>query len=349
MGGQVMSKEQCERIACAKRTSIGGQALIEGIMMRGPERTAMAVRDSDGEIVLEKWDNEKPKHAKIYKIPFVRGMFNFIASMKIGYKCLMRSAEIAGLDEEEPKKNTDEKAVEEQTEEKEGKKESSDSVLMSVIMVIATVLGVVLSVFLFIMLPSYIYKWLLEPFIHVQSKALTSLIKSVFEGVLKIAVLVAYMALVSLMKDIRRTFQYHGAEHKTIFCYESGLELTVENVRKQRRFHPRCGTSFLILMLLVGMFFSFFIDPLFIWLTGDVAVTFVRVIIKILMLPLFMGVGYELIKLAGKHDNLFTRIISAPGMWLQRITVREPDDSMIECAIKAFVEVIPEDQKKDEI
>ena len=344
-----MSKEQCERIACAKKTSIGGQALIEGIMMRGPERTAMAVRDSEGEIVLEKWDNEKPKHAKIYKIPFVRGMFNFIASMKIGYKCLMRSAEIAGLDEEAPKKNADEKAVEEQTEEKEGKKESSDSMLMSVIMVIATVLGVVLSVFLFIMLPSYIYKWLLEPFIHVQSKALTSLIKSVFEGVLKIAVLVAYMALVSLMKDIRRTFQYHGAEHKTIFCYESGLELTVENVRKQRRFHPRCGTSFLILMLLVGMFFSFFIDPLFIWLTGDVAVTFVRVIIKILMLPLFMGVGYELIKLAGKHDNLFTRIISAPGMWLQRITVREPDDSMIECAIKAFVEVIPEDQKKDEI
>lgn len=360
-----MSKEQCEKITCAKKTSIGGQALIEGIMMRGPERTAMAVRDTDGEIVLEKWDNEKPKHAKIYKIPFVRGMFNFIASMKIGYKCLMRSAEIAGLEEEEPKKKKkdeepkkkkkdEEQVIEEsveaaevQTEKKEKKQESSDSLLMSVIMVIATVLGVVLSVFLFIMLPSYIYKWLLEPFIHVESKALTSLIKSVFEGVLKIAVLVAYMALVSLMKDIRRTFQYHGAEHKTIFCYESGLELTVENVRKQRRFHPRCGTSFLILMLLVGMFFSFFIDPLFIWLTGDVAVTFVRVIIKILMLPLFMGVGYELIKLAGRHDNMFTRIISAPGMWLQRITVREPDDSMIECAIKAFVEVIPEEQNKD--
>ena len=353
-----MSKEQCERIACAKKTSIGGQALIEGIMMRGPERTAMAVRDTDGQIVLEKWDNQKPKHAKIYKIPFVRGMFNFISSMKIGYKCLMRSAEIAGLEDEEPKKKkkAEEQAVEEpaeaveaQAEKKEKNKEDSDSLLMSAIMVIATVLGVVLSVFLFIMLPSYIYKWLLEPYVRVHSKALASLIKSVFEGVLKIAVLVAYMALVSLMKDIRRTFQYHGAEHKTIFCYESGLELTVENVRKQRRFHPRCGTSFLILMLLVGMFFSFFIDPLFIWLTGDVPVTFVRVIIKILMLPLFMGVGYELIKLAGKHDNLFTRIISAPGMWLQRITVREPDDDMIECAIKAFVEVIPEEEKKDEI
>ncbi len=347
-----MSKEQCEKIACAKKTSIGGQALIEGIMMRGPRRTAMAVRDPDGEIVLEKWENEKPKHAKIYKIPFVRGMFNFIASMKIGYKCLMRSAEIAGLEEEEPKKKKADEVVEEQDEKqekKQEKQEKSDSLLMSVIMVIATVLGVALSVFLFIMLPSYIYKWLLEPFIHVESGALKSLIKSVFEGILKIAVLVAYMALVSLMKDIRRTFQYHGAEHKTIFCYESGLELTVENVRNQRRFHPRCGTSFLILMLLVGMFFSFFIDPLFIWLTGDVPITIVRVIIKILMLPLFMGVGYELIKLAGKHDNLFTRIISAPGMWLQRITVREPDDDMIECAIKAFVEVIPEEEKKDEI
>ena len=344
-----MSKEQCEKIACAKKTSIGGQALIEGIMMRGPRRTAMAVRDPDGEIVLEKWENEKPKHAKIYKIPFVRGMFNFIASMKIGYKCLMRSAEIAGLEEEEPKKKKADEIVEEQDEKQEKKQEKQDSLLMSVIMVIATVLGVALSVFLFIMLPSYIYKWLLEPFIYVESGALKSLIKSVFEGILKIAVLVAYMALVSLMKDIRRTFQYHGAEHKTIFCYESGLELTVENVRNQRRFHPRCGTSFLILMLLVGMFFSFFIDPLFIWLTGDVPITIVRVIIKILMLPLFMGVGYELIKLAGKHDNLFTRIISAPGMWLQRITVREPDDDMIECAIKAFVEVIPEEEKKDEI
>ena len=355
-----MSKECCEKIACAKKTSIGGQALIEGIMMRGPERTAMAVRNTDGEIVLEKWDNQKPKHSKIYKIPFVRGVFNFVASMKIGYKCLMRSAEIAGLEEETPKDKKKKKADEEQItditadiaentqESEESEKKGSDSFLMTTIMVIATVLGVVLSVFLFIMLPSYIYKWLIAPIVTVEDAALVSLIKSAFEGILKIAVLVAYMALVSLMKDIRRTFQYHGAEHKTIFCYESGLELTVENVRNQRRFHPRCGTSFLILMLLVGMFFSFFIDPLFIWLTGDVAATLVRVIIKILMLPLFMGVGYELIKLAGRHDNLFTRIISAPGMWLQRVTVREPDDDMIECAIKAFVEVIPEDQKKDE-
>ena len=350
-----MKKNCNDKIACAKRTSIGGQALIEGIMMRGPKHTAMAVREPDGNIVLEKWQNQKPKHEKLYKIPFIRGIFNFVLSMKMGYKCLMRSAEIAGLEEEETKnkKKMATEAVEDaeilENENKiqgepEKEEKKSDSALMTVIMIIATVLGVVLSVVLFMMLPSYIYKWVLEPFIHVQNPALNSLIKSAFEGVLKIAVLVAYMALVSLMKDIKRTFQYHGAEHKTIFCYESGMELTVENVRKQRRFHPRCGTSFLILMLLVGMFFSFFIDPLFIWLTGGIAATYVRVIIKILMLPLFMGVGYELIKLAGKHDNLFTRIISAPGMWLQHITVLEPDDGMIECAIKAFVEVIPEEQ-----
>jgi uncharacterized protein YqhQ len=152
------------------------------------------------------------------------------------------------------------------------------------------------------------------------------------------------MALVTLMKDIKRTFQYHGAEHKTIFCYESGLELTVENVRKQRRFHPRCGTSFLVLMLLVGMFVSFFIDPIFYLTIGALPHVAIRAILKLLLLPLTMGIGYELIKFAGRHENAFTRIISAPGLWLQRVTVLEPSDDMIECAIVAFKEVIPEDQ-----
>jgi uncharacterized protein YqhQ len=150
------------------------------------------------------------------------------------------------------------------------------------------------------------------------------------------------MALMILMKDIRRTFQFHGAEHKTIFCYEAGLELTVENVRNQRRFHPRCGTSFLILMLLVGIFVSFFIDPLFYLIFGFVPHTIIRVLIKLLLLPLIVGIGYELIKIAGRHDNLFTRIISAPGVWLQHITTKEPDDSMIECAIASLKKVIPE-------
>ncbi len=367
-----MSKNKCDKISCAKKTSIGGQALLEGIMMRGPKHSAMAVRDPDGVIVLEKWENKKPKRAWLYKTPVLRGVFNFASSMASGYKCLMRSAEIAGLEEEEaPKKEKKSKKNKteargdietampvdsevEQAEQPQREFEKNEvkteeqkpaSALMTVIMLIATVLGVGLSVLLFFMLPSFIYEWCARvmPFLKPENAALSSLIHSAFEGLLKIAVLVAYMALVSLMKDIRRTFQYHGAEHKTIFCYENGLELTVDNVRKQRRFHPRCGTSFLILMLIVSIFISFFIDPLFIWLTGDVPATIIRVLIKILTIPLMMGIGYELIKLAGRHQNIFTRIISAPGVWLQHLTVLEPDDGMIECAIKAFVEVIPED------
>ncbi len=339
---------------CAKKTSIGGQALIEGIMMRGPKKSAMAVRNPDGEIVLEAWENKLSKKPKVLKLPIIRGLFNFIDSMKEGYRCLMRSAEIAGLEEEPPKKEKKKKSddtdsIKAETSPKETATNDSDkkssSAVMTVIMIIASVIGVALAVFLFILLPTYIYKWTSAalPFLRPDGLAAASLVKSVFEGILRIIIIVAYMLLVTLMKDIRRTFMYHGAEHKTIFCYESGLELTVENVRKQRRFHPRCGTSFLILMLLVGILISFFIDPIFIATIGKVPPALVRSLIKIALLPLTMGIGYELIKLAGRHQNLFTRIISAPGMWLQHITVLEPTDDMIECAIKAFVEVIPED------
>ena len=389
-----IDNEQAEKIACAKKTSIGGQALIEGIMMRGPKMSAMAVRNTSGEIVLEKEEITTSNRPKILKLPIIRGVFNFVDSMRIGYKCLMRSAEISGLDELEEemarekaakkqakrdKKNgisaqeapVEEAAPVEETEtvetveavqpeeteikaeeaptasgKKEKKEKKESSLLITVVMVIATVLGLALSVGLFIMLPTFIYDWLtkLMPFLVTDNLAVDSLIKSFFEGILKIAVLVGYMALVTLMKDIKRTFQYHGAEHKTIFCYESGLELTVENVRKQRRFHPRCGTSFLVLMLLVGMFVSFFIDPIFYLTIGHLPHVAIRAVIKLLLLPITMGIGYELIKFAGRHENAFTRIISAPGLWLQRVTVLEPSDDMIECAIVAFKEVIPEDQ-----
>ena len=388
-----IDNEQAEKIACAKKTSIGGQALIEGIMMRGPKMSAMAVRNTSGEIVLEKEEISTSSRPKIFKLPIIRGVFNFVDSMRIGYKCLMRSAEISGLDEleeemareKEAKKqakrdkkkgisaesaSVEETPVEEAEtvetietaqpekaeikaeeapakDEKKAKKEKKESsLLITVVMVIATVLGLALSVGLFIMLPTFIYDWLtkLMPFLVTDNLAVDSLIKSFFEGILKIAVLVGYMALVTLMKDIKRTFQYHGAEHKTIFCYESGLELTVENVRKQRRFHPRCGTSFLVLMLLVGMFVSFFIDPIFYLTIGHLPHVAIRAVIKLLLLPITMGIGYELIKFAGRHENAFTRIISAPGLWLQRVTVLEPSDDMIECAIVAFKEVIPEDQ-----
>ncbi|MBR2353601.1 MAG: DUF1385 domain-containing protein [Clostridia bacterium] len=310
-------------------------------MMRGPHMTAMAVRDPDGKIVLEKEENSVDGKRKIAKLPIIRGVVNFIASMRVGYKYLMRSAEIAMPEEVTEKK-------EESAEGTEGEAKKS-SLLMNVIMVIASVLGIALAIGLFIMLPSFIYKWCAEllPFLAPKHPALHSLVKSVFEGFLKIAVLVGYMLLVRLMKDIKRTFQYHGAEHKTIFCYEHGKELTVENVRGERRFHPRCGTSFLILMLIVGIFISFLIDPISILAFGQAPVTWLRALIRLLLLPLMMGLGYELIKIAGKYDNRFTRIISAPGMWLQRITVLEPDDDMIECALAAFKEVIPKEEKED--
>ncbi len=344
-----MSKKDNSVKCNIRKTSIGGQALIEGIMMRGPKKSAMAVRNPHGEMVIEEWDNKASKLPKFCKWPIIRGVFGFIDSMVNGYKCLLRSAEIA-IDEEDGKKKetaaekTDSPAEKKAEDKKE--KKSSDAVF-NVIMGFASILGVVLAVLLFIVLPSFIYSWLekLLPFLPIENEALNSLVKSSFEGILKIAVLVAYMALVTLMKDIRRTFMYHGAEHKTIFCYEHGMELTVENVRKEGRFHPRCGTSFLILMLLVSMFISFFIDPIFILTIGKIPPTIIRALIKLLLLPVTMGIGYELIKLAGRHDNLFTRIISAPGMWLQHITVLEPEDDMIECAIAAFKKVIPEEDK----
>ncbi len=360
---------------------------MEGIMMRGPEITAMAVRNTSGEMVIESFPTESKKRSKFFKLPIIRGVFNYIDSMLLGTKCLMRSAEISGLEEAEEEIKREKQAKKEKKAAKKSKKnlddatfpntnvhteqheagtdnniatDTSESIsdakekvikekkgssgLINGVMFFSVLLGIIFSVALFIVVPAYLYKGAayVMPFLRSENPALQSLIKSVFEGVFKIAILVGYMAIISLMKDIKRTFMFHGAEHKTIFCYEQGLELTIENVRKQRRFHPRCGTSFLILMLLVGIFVSFFIDPLFYLIFGYLPITIVRVLIKLLLLPIIVGVGYELIKVAGRHDNIFTKIISAPGVWLQHITTKEPDDSMIECAIAALEKVIPE-------
>lgn len=361
-----------------KKTSIGGQALMEGIMMRGPRMTAMAVRNPKGEIVLEKFPTSSGKRPWPWRVPIIRGVFNFVDSMIFGYKCLMRSAEISGLEEaeEEMRREKEQRkaakaakkdgvpaetktetetvaeteAVEE-TETTEGTEtvaetmskptpettsaaeEKKTSPLMVGVTVVSVVLALVLAVGLFVWLPTFLYDLLAR---HVSwLDADNRYLKSIFTGILKIILLVGYMAAVSLMKDIRRTFQYHGAEHKTIFCYEAGLPLTVENVRKMRRFHPRCGTSFLILMLLVSILVGFFIPP--------VLNTVLYSAVKILLIPVICGLGYELIKFCGRHDNWLTRIIAAPGVALQHITVFEPDDSMIECAIAAVKEVIPED------
>ena len=298
-----------------KKTSIGGQALIEGIMMRGPENTAMAVRNTKTkEITLEEFPTKGKDRAKFFKLPFIRGIFNMYDSLTLGYKCLMRSAELSGLEDEEPDK----------------KPSKWDKVFEAILMPVATVLAFALALGLFVYLPMQIWKWITGGAAIQQNYYA----RACFEGVMRIILFVAYVWATSLMKDIRRTYQYHGAEHKTIFCYEAGLPLTVENIRPQSRFHPRCGTSFMMLMLIVGIIVSMFIR---------VDNLLLRTCCKLLTFPIVVGVGYELIKLAGRRDNLFTRIISAPGKWLQHVTTREPDDSMIECAIEAMVKVIPAD------
>ncbi len=322
-----------------KKTSIGGQALIEGIMMRGPKRTVMAVRKKDGSIHISEREVKSLKDKyPILKWPIIRGVAGFVESMVVGYKAMMDSAEISGyLDELEEEENKG--LTPEEIEEKKKKAEKQNSALMTVIMIVATVLAVILCVGLFIYLPSLVFKG-----VNYLAGGVLSPLQSLFEGVLKIIIFLCYMIGVSYMKDIKRVFEYHGAEHKTIFCYEAGKPLTVENVREQGRFHPRCGTSFMILMLIVSIFVTFILDAIVPWLKG---VLWLRTIIKLLLVPVICGLGYELIKICGRYDNLVTRIIAAPGLWIQRITVKEPDDSMIEIAIAAMNEVIPENAEED--
>ncbi len=311
-----MSKEQM-------KTSIGGQAVIEGVMMRGPEKTAMAVRRPNGEIALEEWENTSPT-AWYKKTPFVRGIFNFIDMMKLGYKCLMRSAELSESDmmEEEPSKW--EKKL----------KEIFGDKLMGVVAAIGMVLGVGIAVALFMALPTALSKGVN----YLAGGGIPNMGLSFIEGGLKILVFIAYLSLVRRMQEMDRMFSYHGAEHKTIACYEAREELTVENVRKHTRFHPRCGTSFLLIVLII----SILVFSVVTWQNG-----LLRVALKIALLPLVVGIAYEIIKLAGRYDNVVTRVISAPGLWLQRLTTNEPDDSMIETAIASIKPVIPSQEGAD--
>lgn len=307
-------------MADKKKTSIGGQALIEGIMMRGPFLTSMATRLPDGSIDLETWNTHKggQKAHWTRRVPFLRGIFNMVDSMVVGYNCLMKSAEKAGV-EEEPTK------FDKWLEEKLGDK------LMKVLGGVAVVLGVALAAVLFIFIPTGLSS-LLKPLLG------AGIGLSLIEGLIKVIILVGYMWLCSRMKEIHRVFEYHGAEHKSIACYEAGLPLTVENIRPQRRFHPRCGTSFLFLVVFISIIVGSFIS----WDNPAI-----RMLLKLALIPVVVGISYELIKLAGRSDGILTRIISAPGMWLQRITTCEPDDSQIECAIAALEAVIPEDENAD--
>ncbi len=302
-----------------KITTIGGQALMEGIMMVGPQRTVAAFCSEEGQISTE--EISVPRLTKLYPIlgkPFIRGIFSLIDSFRLGYKALSLSADkLTGGEEEEELSGFD-KWLNDHLGEK----------ITGVIMTIASVLGIALAIALFFFLPTVLFNLL-----EAVAPGEISGWRSIFEGVIRIGIFVGYVVLIGMVPDIKRTFQYHGAEHKTIFCYENDLPLTVENVRKQKRFHPRCGTSFLILMLVIGIIVGFFIP---------FSNPFLRTFTKLLCIPVIMNVGYEVQKACARHDGWLSRAVTAPGLWMQRLTVKEPDDKMIEAAIAAMEAVIPE-------
>ena len=303
------------------KTSIGGQALIEGIMMLGPDKRAIVCRGS-GEMV-EKVEKVTPLKAKspVLGLPLIRGVAAFISSMVNGVKALSFSADQLPEDmQEEPDK------IDLWIE-----KHFSNETAQKLIIGIAVVLGIALSLFLFLFLPTFIVG--LFPAVKADFYWRTLL-----EGILKLVIFFIYLILCSKMKDMKRLFAYHGAEHKTIFCYEKGLPLTVENVRPQPRLHPRCGTSFIFVVIIISIIAGSFIH---------VSDTLLRMGLKFLMLPLIVGLSYELNRWVGRHDNICSPILSWPGKQFQRITTNEPDDEMIECAIRALELVIPEEKGSD--
>lgn len=295
------------------RQSIGGQALIEGIYMRGPERGCMAVRQPDGEIYIEAEPVSLPP---LRKIPILRGAASMVDSLLKGYKSLMKSADIAFSGEE---------AGEESRFEGWLRKKFGERVFNG-IGAVGAVLGGVLSIVLFLIVPTLI-TGLINRFVPLGGWV------AAVEGVLKILIFIGYLALVTRMKDIRRVFEYHGAEHKSVACYETKEELTVENVRKHSRFHPRCGTSFIFLILIVSIVIFSFVPFENTWLRAGV---------KLLLIPVIMGISYEILRYVGRHGNRVAKILAAPGMWVQRLTTFEPDDGQMEVAIAALCEVIPE-------
>ena len=331
-----------------KYTSIGGQALIEGIMMKSPEKTALSVRTKDGSIDTELMETKSIKDKiKIFKLPILRGIVGFVESMIQGYKAMMISADKSGFTDLEEEEKPKEEEITEEAEESEKttaktqeKSEKKDSVLINISIIIGTVLVFALSIVLFMYIPRLVVSGLQMLFDTDFSK----LTRSFIEQFIKLAAFVAYVWAVSFMKDIKRVFMYHGAEHKTIFCYEKGLDLTVENVRKQKRFHPRCGTSFMILMILISVIISTVTQIIF---PKVYSIAWLWVVVKILLVPITCGVGFEVLKMCGKYDNIITRIISAPGLWLQRITTKEPEDDMIEIAIAALKACEPENPDVD--
>lgn len=313
------NKENC----AVHMTSIGGQAVLEGVMMRGPKQIATAVRKSDGEIVIDK----KPvtsitQKFKFLKLPIIRGVVNFIESMVVGVKCLMFSADLYDVEGEE---GYEPSKFEKWLDDKFGDK------IKDIAIYAAVAIALVMGIGLFMLLPTVIVGFL-KPLIP------NTVLLNLAEGVVRMSIFLIYLALVSRMSDIQRVFEYHGAEHKTIAAYEHGEELTVENARKYTRLHPRCGTSFLLIVMVISIiFFSF--------LRWDNV--FQRIVFRLLLLPVVAGVSYEIIKFAGRSKNKCVSLLTKPGLWLQKLTTREPDDSQLEVAIASLKAVIPENKEED--
>lgn len=313
-----MSDKKCEIIA----KSIGGQAVIEGVMMRGKSVYCMAVRNvNTKEISIEK-DKVKSlgNKSKILKMPFIRGIASFIDSLVLGMKIIMKSATLSGIDQEEESEKKSKLDI--WLENKFGEK------LTDYIIYFSVFISIILSVVIFMVLPVWISSFIAKFF----SISLSGI--SVMEGLVRILIFLGYILLISKMKDVQRLFKYHGAEHKTINCFESGDELTIENVKKHTRLHKRCGTSFLIIVMIVSMIVFMFLR------TDNVTI---RVLSRVILVPLIAGISYEIIKLAGRCDNIFVKIISAPGMALQKVTTKEPEDDMIETAILSLKGVLEEE------
>lgn len=304
------------------KTSIGGQAVLEGIMMKGPKKTCIAVRKPDGTIVTEEKETHLLKDRyPIAGLPVLRGFLNMIVQLGEGFQAIEFSSRFLEEDEEDYEPSRFELWLE---------KTFGQSKIEKAIYVLSIVLGVAIAVGLFVLLPAFLAELLPERVPHMAA--------NLAEGVVRIVLFVLYMWLVSFMKDIRRTYEYHGAEHKTIFCYEKGLELTVENVRRQGRFHPRCGTSFLFVIMIISILVFSLIS---------VQGTLLRLLLRVILLPIVIGLSYEVIKVTGRSDGTLSRAVSWPGRMLQHLTVLEPDDSMIEVAITALTAVLPEHKGED--
>lgn len=327
------SNEKC----CEKfKTSIGGQALIEGIMMRGPEKDAIVIRQKDG-LVVEVHDRKLSAPKSFKRWPFFRGVFNFFDSQVVGVKALMRSADLAPEEYQEEPSKFDQWL----------EKTLGNETFQKVVTGIAVAMGLGLSIVLFFLLPmvisSFFDRWI--------GSVLTL---NLVEGLIRMVIFLGYMLLVSQMGEMKRVFSYHGAEHKTIRCYEAGLPLTVENVRMQTRLHPRCGTSFLLVVMVISILIFSVASSLLLTalpgleaMRGTLLFRLIMIAFKLLLLPVVVAITYEINRWAGKHDNGFTRILTAPGMWLQNFTTNEPDDSMIEVGIAAVQAVLPKEEGTD--